>query len=193
MPPTSSLTIMMSTPETISSFRVEAAASWGRTRQGRRLAYAFRLDRKFSSPFSGFDPAGLLSHLYLRADMDWPPVHISRGVRPTKPVKGIQSDKQLVPANGCEKDSIALLACVLRHGRIRRVVHVDGCTANQVLIHRKGIVSLFTSSMQQRCRNFHDLGTDSVARQHTDFVLGGSGDVPVWLTRISYIAANFTR
>mmetsp|Transcript_1316 Transcript_1316/g.3105 ORF Transcript_1316/g.3105 Transcript_1316/m.3105 type:complete len:206 (-) Transcript_1316:94-711(-) len=64
MPPTSSRTIMISTPDTTSRFKVDASASWGNTWAGRRFAKAFSPERRPRSPRSGRSSGGMVSHLY---------------------------------------------------------------------------------------------------------------------------------
>ena len=66
MPPTSSRTIIMSTPLTTSCFNVDAAASCSNTTAGRRLANVPRPARRFRRPRSGRCSGGSWSHLYLQ-------------------------------------------------------------------------------------------------------------------------------
>ena len=63
MPPVNSRTIIKSKPETISGFKVEAAASCGYKMAGRKFENKPNVERKPSKPFSGRTEISSDSHL----------------------------------------------------------------------------------------------------------------------------------
>lgn len=150
---------MMSTPSTISRFRLDESTSCGSTVAGRKLAKHCSPSRNCSKPRSGRSSGVSVSHLYLHAC-----AALSSWL-PGPALHKQQSMSKAAPADGCQQNGIAVTARLQRLSRQRLARGVNGGTSYQRFSHLKGLAFLLASRFQNSHSHIRNLWANAIPRE----------------------------